>query len=52
MRRFPPRKKTRGESLIEVDKQLLKDYSDPNLTTKPAGLSRAAAHGIQRPRFP
>lgn len=31
--------KTRGESLIEVDKQLLKDYSDPNLTTKPAGLS-------------
>ena len=23
----------------QVDKQLLKDYSDPNLTTKPAGLS-------------
>ena len=22
-----------------MDKQLLKDYSDPNLTTKPAGLS-------------
>lgn len=30
--------KTRGELLIDVDKQLLKDYSDPNLTTKPAGL--------------
>ncbi len=32
--------KTRGELLIEVDRQLLKDYSDPNLTTKPAGLSQ------------
>lgn len=30
--------KTRGELLIDVDKQLLKDYSDTNLTTKPAGL--------------
>lgn len=32
--------KTRGELLIDVDRQLLKDYSDPNLTTKPAGLSQ------------
>lgn len=32
--------KTRGELLIDVDRQLLKDYSDPALTTKPAGLSQ------------
>lgn len=30
--------KTRGELLVDVDKQLLKDYSDVHLTTKPAGL--------------
>ena len=30
--------KTRGQLLIDVDKDLLKDYSDVNLTTKPAGL--------------
>jgi len=30
--------KTRGEQLIDVDKQLLKDYSDVNLNSKPAGL--------------
>lgn len=31
-------KQTRGESLIEVDRQLLQDYSDPDLKSKPAGL--------------
>ncbi len=30
--------KTRGELLIDVDQQLLEDYSDPDLKTKPAGL--------------
>lgn len=31
---------TRAEQLIEVDKQLLSDYSDPNLNSKPAGLDQ------------
>lgn len=33
-------KLTRAQQLMEVDKQLLKDYSDPNLNTKPAGLEQ------------
>ncbi len=30
--------KTRAQQLFDVDKQLLEDYSDPDLKTKPAGL--------------
>ncbi len=33
-------KVSRGQQLIDVDKQLLIDYSDPNLRKKPAGLEQ------------
>lgn len=32
--------KTRGELLIDVDKELLKQYDDPQLKTKPPGLDQ------------
>lgn len=32
--------KSRGELLIEVDKQLLEQYKDPHLNTKPPGLDQ------------
>jgi 6-phospho-beta-glucosidase len=37
---FLKQEKTRGELLIDVDKELLVQYSDPNLKTKPAGLDQ------------